>query len=247
MGTPGASASRWSQWVEASGTLDYVTKTLTIRATDRLGNRMAQALELPVVFDNVAPVLAGEPDLGPDAARQHGDGRERHRRDGGPDVTVSVRMQPPNADITRIAAARDGETWWFDLPADVAGQYTLWVDAEDSGGERLDGRPVHGERGLYGRSAGRHKPDRRACGRVGDLADPDHGDLQRRPRPAAGRDPRRPRRRRRPHRPGDDHRPVGSRRVAGAQPGLGAGRHTGLRHRARWWGKLPICPTAHCV
>ena len=47
---------------------------------------------------------------------------------------MSVRVQPPNADITRIAAARDGETWWFDLPADVAGQYTLWVDAEDLAG-----------------------------------------------------------------------------------------------------------------
>ena len=134
VGTPGASASRWSQWMEASGTLDYVTKTLTIRATDRLGNRMAQAVELPVVFDNVAPILQGnqilaQMPLGSTATVVSGT-----VADGGPDVAVSVRMQPPNGDITRITAARAGETWWFALPADVAGQYTLWVDGEDSAG-----------------------------------------------------------------------------------------------------------------
>ena len=111
-----------------------MTKTLTIRATDRLGNRMAQALELPVVFDNVAPVLTANQILTQTPLGSTETVLNGTVADGGPDVAVSVRVQPPNADITRMAAARDGETWWFDLPADVPGQYTLWVDAEDLAG-----------------------------------------------------------------------------------------------------------------
>jgi hypothetical protein len=42
--------------------------------------------------------------------------------DGGPDVAVSVRMQPPNDDVARMAAARDGDAWSFDLPADIPGR-----------------------------------------------------------------------------------------------------------------------------
>jgi hypothetical protein len=61
LNTPGAGSSGWSHWVTAEGALDYVTKTVTIRAADPLGNRTAQALELPVVFDNVAPVLTADP------------------------------------------------------------------------------------------------------------------------------------------------------------------------------------------
>ncbi len=131
---PGTNASRWSQWMVASGTLDYVTKTLTIRAADRLGNRMAQAMEMPVVFDNVAPALVANQALPQVLLGSAETVLQGTVADGGPDVAVSVRMQPPNADITRIAAARDGKKWWFDLPADVAGQYALWVDAEDLAG-----------------------------------------------------------------------------------------------------------------
>jgi hypothetical protein len=33
-----------------------------------------------------------------------------------------------------MAAARDGDAWSFDLPADAPGQHTLWADAEDRAG-----------------------------------------------------------------------------------------------------------------
>ena len=134
LSAPTAGSSRWARWVVAEGALDYVTKTLTIRATDRLGNRMAQALALPVVFDNVAPVLNANQILARVTVSSTQTVLNGDVSDGGPDVTVSVRVQPPNADVTRIAAARGESTWSFDLPADVPGRYTLWADAEDRAG-----------------------------------------------------------------------------------------------------------------
>ena len=171
-----------------------------------------------------------KPDPDPSPARQHGDGPERHRRDGGPDVAVSVRMQPPSADITRIAAARDGEKWWFDLPADVPGQYTLWVDAEDLAGNVSTAGPFTVDVACTDAAPVATSLTVEPL-RVGPLTDPDRGDLQHRPGAAAGWDSRRPLRGRHLHRTGDDHRPVGSRRVAGVQPPLGAGRRQGLRNR----------------
>jgi Concanavalin A-like lectin/glucanases superfamily/Bacterial TSP3 repeat/Bacterial Ig-like domain len=134
LSTPGAGSSGWSRWLTAEEALDYVTKTVTIRAADRLGNTTAQALELAVVFDNVAPVLTADPIRTQAPLSSTETVLSGAVGDGGPDVTVSVRMQAPNADVTRMAAARDGETWWFDLPADAPGQYTLWADAEDRAG-----------------------------------------------------------------------------------------------------------------
>jgi uncharacterized repeat protein (TIGR01451 family) len=49
-------------------------------------------------------------------------------------VEVSVRVQPPRGELTVLPAARDSGAWWFDLPALMPGQYTLWVDGEDLAG-----------------------------------------------------------------------------------------------------------------
>ncbi len=130
----GASASGWSRWLTAPGAMDYVTKTLTVQAADRLGNVMTQTLSLPVTFDNVPPVLnanqvATQVPLGSAQTVLSGD-----VSDGGPELKVSVRVQPPQGDVVRLSTARDGTAWWFDLPATMVGQYTLWVDAEDLAG-----------------------------------------------------------------------------------------------------------------
>jgi uncharacterized repeat protein (TIGR01451 family) len=134
VGAPGAASSHWSQWMIARGALDYVTKTLTIRATDSLGNSMAQALEVPVVFDNVLPVLGANQILVQVPLSSTETVLNGEVTDGGPDVAVSVRVRPPKGDVKRKAAARDRSSWWFDLPAEVPGSYTLWVDAEDLAG-----------------------------------------------------------------------------------------------------------------
>ncbi len=137
LSTPEASSSWWSQWLIARGQLDYVTKTLTIQATDRLGNSLLEPMSVEVVFDNVTPLLGvnqvrTQVPLGSRETVLNGD-----VADGGPDAEVSVRVQSPESpegDVTRLPAARDGSVWWFNLPADKPGQYTLWVDAEDLAG-----------------------------------------------------------------------------------------------------------------
>jgi hypothetical protein len=131
---PGSASSRWSQWITTAGALDYVTKTLTIRATDRLGNHMVEGITFPVVFDNVAPVidtnqLLTQVPLNSEETVLHG-----QVTDGGPDVDTSVRVETSDGEVTRLSAGRNGQTWWFDLTADTAGRYTLWVDAEDLAG-----------------------------------------------------------------------------------------------------------------
>jgi uncharacterized repeat protein (TIGR01451 family) len=132
--TPGAASSSWSGWITAGGAMDYVTKTLAIGATDRLGNAATQALTIPVVFDNVPPVLVADQFLAQVPLSSTLTVLSGEVQDGGPSVEVSVRLQPARGDLTRLAAARDGSAWWFDLPALVPGRYSLWVDAEDLAG-----------------------------------------------------------------------------------------------------------------
>ena len=50
LGTRGASDTWWSRWMIVRETLDHVSKTLTIWATDRLGNSLVEPLTVPVVF-----------------------------------------------------------------------------------------------------------------------------------------------------------------------------------------------------
>jgi hypothetical protein len=133
-GLQGSGDMRWFHRTPALGSLDYVTRTFTIGATDRHGNRTAEPLALPVTFDNVAPVItavqiATQAVLGSKLPVLNGT-----VSDGGPSASVSAHVQPPVGDVARMVAARDGETWRFELPADVPGRYTLWVDAEDLAG-----------------------------------------------------------------------------------------------------------------
>jgi hypothetical protein len=134
LSAPGAQNSWWSRWLVAHGTLDYVTKTLTIRAKDNLGNSILEPMTLPVVFDNVAPALVASQILAQVPVGSLETVLSGEVSDGGPHVKVSVRAQSPDGDITRLPAARAGSAWWFDLPADALGQYSLWVDAEDAAG-----------------------------------------------------------------------------------------------------------------
>ena len=134
LSSPGASASRWSTSMTAPGALDFVTRTLTIRATDRLGNSSEELLALAVVFDNVAPSLFANQVLVQVPLASTETVLEGEVSDGGPDVNVSVRVEPPQGDVTGLPAARDGSAWWFDLPADTPGRYTVWVEAEDLAG-----------------------------------------------------------------------------------------------------------------
>ncbi|MGD8463961.1 MAG: hypothetical protein PVI09_08840 [Anaerolineae bacterium] len=139
--TPGAASSGWSGWTPASGAMDYVTRTVTIGARDRLGNVTSEALTMPVVFDNVPPVLVADQLLAQVPLSSTQRVLSGEALDGGPRVEVSVQVQPPRGELTVLPAARDGGAWWFDLPALMPGQYTLWVDGEDLAGNTTAAGP----------------------------------------------------------------------------------------------------------
>ena len=139
--SPGSASSGWSGWITADGAMDYVTRTLTIGATDRLGNTTGDALTVPVVFDNVPPVLVANQLLAEVPLSSTQTVLTGSVADGGPGVEVSVRVQAPHGDLTRLAAARGGSAWWFDLPALTPGLYTLWVDAQDLAGNATTAGP----------------------------------------------------------------------------------------------------------
>jgi uncharacterized repeat protein (TIGR01451 family) len=137
----GAGSSWWSRRMIVPGALDYVTRTLTISATDRLGNGLPEPLALRVVFDGVAPVLTATQRLAQVPADSAETVLSGDVTDGGPGVDVSLRVQPPRGEPTRVGAARDGSAWWFDLPAATPGQYILWADAEDVAGNLTTAGP----------------------------------------------------------------------------------------------------------
>ncbi len=91
----------WSYRLPAFGALDYVSRTLTIFASDSLGNRTTEPLALPVRVDNVAPVLTAS-----QALRQLALGRTATVlsgtvTDGAPTIDVSVRVQPPSGSMLK--------------------------------------------------------------------------------------------------------------------------------------------------
>ena len=134
LSVPGSPFSRWSQWITMAEATDYVTRTLTIQATDRLGNRMAEGMTFAVIFDNVAPVLVTNQLLSQVPLNSTQRVLEGEVSDGGPSVDVSVRTRSPEGVEARLFTGRDGSAWWFNLPADQPGHYELWVDAQDVAG-----------------------------------------------------------------------------------------------------------------
>lgn len=129
-------SASWSWQTPDAGALDHVQRTISVTASDRVGNRLPAPLTFAVWVDNVSPTITvtaaiSQAHLGALPTVLAG-----WVGDGGPQVNVSLRVAAPNGVISRQTAARAGAAWWYDLPADAAGRYTLWVDADDLAGNR---------------------------------------------------------------------------------------------------------------
>jgi subtilisin-like proprotein convertase family protein len=128
-------SAQWSYQTPPAGALDYVSRTITIAGQDVVGNRDADPLSLLVWVDNVAPILTVTEAL---TEFFVSDGITTVLRglvtDGGPAMEVSLLIQMPDGSFEKAGAARDGDTWWFDLPPWYAGTYTLWIQARDLAG-----------------------------------------------------------------------------------------------------------------
>ncbi len=131
----------WSYDVAREGAQDHVRRTIAVTASDRLGNRMPAPLALDVWVDNVSPVLTVTTVISPAHMGAPVDVLRGTVSDGSSQARVTVRLQSPNGEWSRHLASRDGDAWWFNLDAGVPGPYTMWVDAEDMGGNRTTAGP----------------------------------------------------------------------------------------------------------
>ena len=131
----------WSYRAPALGALDSVSRTVTIWATDDLGNRTGTPLSQELRIDNVAPVLAANQLLTTLVLSRTATVLGGAATDGGPTVDVSVRVQPPEGDEFRADTLQTGNDWSFDLTAREPGRYQFWVDADDQAGNRTSAGP----------------------------------------------------------------------------------------------------------
>ena len=136
-----APAGRWLYKIPSVGAADYVSQTVTVYAQDVVGNRTTDPLRLSFWADNVPPVITvtasiPEVSLGNSTTVLSGT-----VTDGGPAIHVSVEVHGPDGSASFSGAARDGDRWWYELPADVVGRHTLWVVAEDQAGNSSSAGP----------------------------------------------------------------------------------------------------------
>ena len=114
--------------------VDYVQQTALIYAVDAVGNRTATPLTFNAWVDNVAPVLTVTDHVLTMALGQSTAIISGTVSDGSPTVNVVLQIQAPDGERSVQAAARDGVRWWYDLTAQIAGTYTVWVAAADAAG-----------------------------------------------------------------------------------------------------------------
>jgi uncharacterized repeat protein (TIGR01451 family) len=112
---------------------DYVTKTISIYGTDRLGNR-TQELQATVILDNVPPELNVTQVRDQEMLGDRQVVLQGMMQDGGPDPRAFVRVQAPNGIQSMQNTARNEDQWWYELPGDMPGRYTLWLYAADTAG-----------------------------------------------------------------------------------------------------------------
>jgi len=130
----GGSATRtgWS-WTSLAAS-DFVTHTVTIEATDTLGNSIQEPQSFEVTVDNVAPGLTATQLTSAMVLRTMATVLEGTTTDGGPSVHTSVRVKTPGGDVIVHDVREAGADWTFDLAGDAPGRYLLTVEAEDLAG-----------------------------------------------------------------------------------------------------------------
>lgn len=132
----GTGPARWSIRRRSDQQFDYVTRTISIYGTDTLGNRTPQPLSFTVYVDDVPPAITVSQAITAVLLGSNATVLSGTVSDGGAVTGMWVRTQAPDGETTSQAVAREGDTWWYDLPADTAGRYQLAVTAEDRAGNQ---------------------------------------------------------------------------------------------------------------
>ena len=132
----GGGGGRWRFQAIDVGASDFATHTVTIAATDPLGNRTGAPQTLQLVLDNVTPSLtatqlANQVALGSTATVLRG-----VTTDGGPSVQTFVMVETPAGDLVQHDVLGPADDWTFDLAGERPGRYLLTVEAQDLVGNK---------------------------------------------------------------------------------------------------------------
>jgi subtilisin-like proprotein convertase family protein len=112
---------------------DHISHTLTAAALDLAGNR-SETITLTVWVDNVAPTLT----ISESVATAHVDVSVRAvagtTGDSGKVQTMYANVHTPSGNRVTMQVSRDGDPWWFEFTPKETGTYTIWINAQEQGG-----------------------------------------------------------------------------------------------------------------
>jgi subtilisin-like proprotein convertase family protein len=138
---PADTAALAGTWSFSTGGLedrDSAAQTLEVYGTDLAGNRSENPIRLDFTIDNVAPALTARRLLNKaDLPEPHTGVRalEGTASDGGQVSQMYAFVRTPQGNLVAMQVSREGgPDWWFNLFAEEAGDYAIWIYAEDQGG-----------------------------------------------------------------------------------------------------------------
>ena len=139
-------SARWTYEHSETRALDYVSRTLGLRATDGVGNRSPQPLSLTVWIDTVPPVLTVTEILTQVLAGRGDVALRGLVTDGGEVRAIHATVETPSGRIYDDIAARDGAAWSLTLADDRAlalpGEHRIWLTALDLAGNSVTTGPI---------------------------------------------------------------------------------------------------------
>jgi len=134
----------WFYSVPAPPAADNVTQTLTVYSTDLAGNRSTEVLTLTFWADNVAPVITAthlSSIVGLPVDRSPVTVLNGEVSDGGEVVQMYALVRTPDGNMRSNPVFRNGDSRWYELPADTGGDYTVWLNATDRAGNSTTAGP----------------------------------------------------------------------------------------------------------
>ncbi len=144
--TTASISARWSYEHSEARALDYVSRTLSFRATDSVGNRTTQPPSLTVWIDTVPPVLTVTETMTQVLAGRGDVALRGLVTDGGDVRAVRATVETPSGRRYDDMADRDGTAWSLTLADDLAlalpGKHRIWLTALDLAGNSVTTGPI---------------------------------------------------------------------------------------------------------
>jgi hypothetical protein len=130
----GAGTQAWSLSLPDQAPNDYVLRTVTVTATDRLGNRVAQPWQAQLALDNVAPRIEATPALAQLTLGARDIVLRGRAVDGGPVVETTAIVRTPGGELRQQPVETAAGEWSVSLLGEQPGLYFVSVEARDLAG-----------------------------------------------------------------------------------------------------------------